>query len=257
MRRTLSSSASDLPRVTIALVAGQALCFGLAVLEIMPLKRLILVPALVLKGELWRIITWPFVPLHLHPLWVPFAWYVLLIIGTALEQTWGTARYTRFLLNGYITTLALATLFTPHSYIPNTYLLGSLFLAFALLNPDHTIYLFFVFPIKVKWVGALTAVGYILECWVGATAVRLVIVAAGANLLLHFRQELYARFKSARRHKTMENQRAAHATEPFHRCTICGITNHTHPDMDFRYCSRCEGEHGYCSEHIQNHPHTH
>ena len=254
MRYAFSSPHSDPPRTTLILIIGQALCFGLAVLDIMPLGRLVFVPALVFKGEFWRVVTSPFVPPNFHPLWLPFVWYFLFLIGTALEQAWGTRRYVRFLLTGYGATLAVALL-TPQAYIPNTYLLGSLFLAFALLHPDLEIYLFFILPVKVKWVAMVTAAGYAFEFFLGSNAVRLGVLAAMANLIFHFRYEWRLYAKTKRRRSALEAQRASQAAEPLHRCTVCGITDRTHPDMDFRYCSQCNVDYGYCTDHIHHHRH--
>ncbi|HEY6007529.1 MAG TPA: hypothetical protein VIU40_04340, partial [Geobacteraceae bacterium] len=52
------------------------------------------------------------------------------------------------------------------------------------------------------------------------------------------------------------SQVARRPDEPYHRCTVCGITDQSHPQTDFRYCPQCDGQYGYCQEHIFSHEHV-
>jgi hypothetical protein len=81
------------------------------------------------------------------------------------------------------------------------------------------------------------------------------ILASVANFLLFFGHDLYLRIRSARWWMAYQAKQFAASNKPFHRCTVCGITDKTHPQMDFRYCSKCDGSHGYCTEHLHDHEH--
>ena len=92
----------------------------------------------------------------MSPLWLFFSFYIFYMIGNSLEQHWGTFRFNLFVLCGYLLTVLMAFV-SPGAIITNTYFLGSVFLAFATLFPNIEFRLFFVLPVKVKWLGWLTA----------------------------------------------------------------------------------------------------
>ncbi len=81
------------------------------------------------------------------------------------------------------------------------------------------------------------------------------MTASVFNFFVFFGATILHRMRSGHRHMVQQASRIAPQSKPFHRCTVCGITEQTHPQMDFRYCTKCDGQHGYCSEHIRNHEH--
>jgi hypothetical protein len=152
-----------------------------------------------------------------------------------------------------------ASFLSPTSAATNYYYYGAVFLAFAWLNPDFELALFFILPIKIKWLALFTALGYVVRLALGTWSTRALILASVANVLLFFGREMIETIRYRRRtmavtaRRTVEERRPA---EPRHRCHICGKTDLTNPEMDFRYCSKCAGDQCYCPEHIFNHEHV-
>lgn len=255
------------PNVSIAIVACQVLTFFL--IQVQPnagkqqdlLERIALIPELVLQGEVWRLLTFLASPptvgqSALGPIWLFFAWYLFYLMGTALEQYWGVFRYNLFLLVGYVATVA-ASFLIPEMPASNAFLGGSVFLAFAFLFPDFQLMLFFILPVKIKWLALLTWIGYGIAFIGGSMMTRLLIVASIANFLLFFWRDILERISLRRRRMTTQIKHFTTAKEPEfrHRCSVCGITEKTHPDEEFRYCSQCSGQHAYCSRHLRDHAH--
>ena len=150
--------------LTLLLIYGQIIVYVLAQFKPELLELIDLVPGLVLQGEVWRLITFIFWPplSSVSLVFVALAWYFFYLMGTALEGHWGDFRYMVFLLVGWFATVAfalLAPLFLPgyeQVGYTNAYLGGSVFLAFAYLNPEFVILLFFILPVKIKWLAWLT-----------------------------------------------------------------------------------------------------
>jgi hypothetical protein len=141
----------------------------------------------------------------------------------------------------------------------NGFIAGSVFLAFAYLNPDFMMYIFFVLPVKIRWLALFTWVVYAVMFVLGPWSTRFQVLASTGNFLLFFGRDLFLTARLRRRRMTGGAQsfgRSKAEPEARHRCRICGKTELTHPQLDFRYCSKCAGEHCYCSEHIFNHEHV-
>lgn len=257
-----------LQHLTVAIIAVQVLVF--VVIHIQPnpqkeaaaLERLVLVPSLVLQGEWWRMLTFVAIPSVtgkslLSPIWAFFAWYVFYLMGTTLENLWGTFRYNLYLLIGYVATVAAAFAF-PDAYATNFYFLESVFLAFAFLFPEFQFLLFFILPVKVKWLALLLWLQYAFLLITGPWMIRMMILAAISNFVLFFWRDIFDRLSQRRRRMTQQTKHfVAAKKQPAyrHRCTVCGVTDKTNPDEDFRYCSKCAGQHAYCSKHIREHEH--
>jgi len=246
-----------IPNLTLALVAGQVLIYFAVRFEGRPdvLPNLQLVPSLVYAGQIWRLVTFVFVPPPIAPLFAFFVWYLFYLMGTALEQQWGLFRYNVFLLIGVMATAAVSFL-TPSLPASNGFLQGSVFLAFAFLYPDFVLHLFFVLPIKIKWLALLAWLGYLYAAVVGDWPVRLQVVASVANFLVFFGGELFDRVRHKQRRAVWEARQNRATKRPLHECRVCAITNITHPKMQFRYCTKCAGTCCYCSEHLPEHEHV-
>jgi hypothetical protein len=203
----------------------------------------------------WRLASFLFTPPCANPVFAFFFWYMFYLMGTALEAHWGAFRYNLFLLLGWLATVGVSFI-TPEVPASPGFLQGSVFLAFAFLFPDFVLYLFFILPVKIKWLALLTWIGYFLTVVFGDWSSRLLVLASVINFLLFFGERIYARMRFGHRRMLQQAGRVATQDKPFHRCTVCGITDRTHPDMEFRYCSKCDGQHGYCREHIRNHEHV-
>ena len=239
--------------VTIGIVIGQAFLYLFAYSGKLDIGRALLIPARVLAGEWWRLLTFLFIPPSASLFFIFFALYVFYLMGGALEGHWGVFRYNVFLLTGYIATVAVSFL-TPYQSANNIFIGGSVFLAFAALYPDFQFYIFFILPVKVKWLALLAWVGYGISFISGDWSTRLLIVASIGNFFLFFGRDIWWKMRTGKRKMAEQAKAMTGAREAFHRCASCGKTDVTHPDMDFRYCPDCGGL-GYCMDHINSHEH--
>ena len=245
------------PNTTVFLIAGQTIFYvflltgkvdrGLAVLTADQLRH----------GEVWRLVTFLFNPPLSGPIFAFFAWYLFYLMGSALEAHWGHFRYNAYLLSGFLLTVG-ASFLVPGYPMSNAWIGASVFLAFAFIFPDFVLHLFLLLPVRIKWLALLIWLGYGYALLIGQWPTRLMVLASAGNFFLFFGRDL---FRSAgSRHRRAARKRPAAGSRPtaayFHRCTVCGITDQSHPEMDFRYCSECEGQYGYCQEHIFHHQHV-
>ncbi len=252
-----------IPNLSLYLVIGQVLLWGLALLAGFNLETIALLPAAVYAGQPWRLVTYLFLPFGggggaFAMVLLAFTWYMFYMMGNALEHYWGTFRYNAFIGLGWVLTTA-AALLTPGQYASNYFIYLSVFLAFAFLNPDFTFYIFFILPVKVKWLALITWLGFAYALVVGPWSARLAVLAATGNFLLFFSEDIVARIRGGRRRMAHQARMfAARADEGAarHRCRVCGKTDLTHPQLDFRYCSKCAGNQCYCPEHIFAHEHV-
>lgn len=244
-----------IPNLSLYFVAGQVMVLALALFGRPDILMLVdLLPAAVLEGQVWRVVTFLFVPPVTGQLtmtgavFLAFGWYMFWMMGSALESYWGAFRYNLFLLVGWLLTVAVAFLF-PMSLASNAYLAGTVFLAFAFLNPDFELLIFFILPVKIKWLALLAWLGYAYRFAVGGWPTRLAVLASVGNFLLFFAPEIISRIRSGRRrmeHKARTAAARSAEREPLHRCVVCGKTDISHPMEDFRYS---DDDQCYCSEH--------
>jgi hypothetical protein len=243
-----------IPDLTRILVAGQVLFFVAGRLGVPVFERFSFVPELALAGEWWRFATFLFIPPQTNPLFAAFAWYVFYLMGGTLEGHWGAWRYDLFILVGTVFTVA-AALLAPGLPATNVFIGGSVFLAFAFLYPEFEFLLFFFLPVKVKWLALLTWLGYAVQFLGGSWQTRLFVLASVGNFLIFFGKELLWRAKNGKRRVAALAKEVSRKKEAFHRCAACGITDLSHPTMDFRYCPQCGGL-GYCRDHLPTHQHV-
>ncbi len=242
------------PHLTLAIVALQAPVYVLNLVQQRPLEPILLIPARVLAGEAWRLFTFVAVPPQMHPLFAFFYFYLFYLMGTTLEARWGHFRYNVFLLIGYVATVAVAFL-TPEVPAGNTFIQMSVWLAFAYLYPDFELLLFFLLPVKIKYLAMLT---WALYGWMAVTGpwhTRLAIAASVLNFFLFFGRDIWLRMRSSARRMHARREELVRRHQPRHQCRVCGKTDQSHPQMIFRYCSKCAGNPCYCEEHIYDHEH--
>jgi hypothetical protein len=246
-----------IPNLSLCLVIGQVGVYLALMLGRLDQEWFVFVPQAVLAGQWWRLLTFLLNPPSASPIFIAFAWWIFFLMGSALESYWGAFRYNLFLLLGYVLTVGLAFL-TPAWPVKNGFLAGSVFLAFAYLNPNFELAIFFILPVKIKWLALLTWVLFAYQFVVGGLPARLQIIAAVGNFFIFFSNDIRLGFKQRRRRMTGEAARLASVTVaglPRHRCRTCGRTDLSNPELDFRYCSKCAGDQCYCSEHIFTHVH--
>ncbi|PTY06393.1 hypothetical protein DB347_13280 [Opitutaceae bacterium EW11] len=243
--------------ITLYLVIGQTFVYLAKMFRLLDERQLWLVPVLVTHGQIWRLGTFVFVPEPTHWALVAFMLYFFYFIGSAMEAAWGTLRYNLFLLVGYLLTVGAAFV-TPNMAATNLFVGLAVFLAFAYLNPDYEILVFFILPVKMKWLALLDCLYLAYTFAIGDFGTRLAVIAGVGNFLIFFARDLWLDLRTGQRRMKANARNAAKSAErePRHRCYVCGKTDISHPDLDFRYCSKCAGDQCYCPEHIRNHEHV-
>ena len=242
------------------------------------LSLLSLEPALILRGQIWRIITWVIYP----PSMSNVLWFVIAIvffyypIGTSLERTWGSFRYTLYIFSGILFSVigAFILYFITGAYgigsLFNTYYISlSVFLAYALSYPDMQILLWFVIPIKMKWMaivyGVMVLYDMITYLRMGLWVYVVPIIASLLNFVLFFfstRNMQRYNPKDVHRRREFKKAVAQSRVNPAtggitkHKCAICGRTEKDDPNLEFRFCSKCNGNYEYCQDHLFTHQHV-
>ncbi len=227
--------------------------------------------------QLWRLVTFIFVPDSTDPFRLILSLYFMYFIGSMLEREWGTPKFNLYYLSGVVLTMLTAVISHyafGYSGVMGTYYVGmSMFLAFAALYPDAQLLLLYIIPVKAKWLAladvALFAVDVVSALLRGNFQAALLPVAALLNFLVYFWYEITEaldRNRSLARHRNsrqtiqfkaaVRQQRKKEAERGYrHKCCICGRTDADSPNLEFRYCSRCAGYHCFCQDHISNHEH--
>jgi len=251
-----------IPNITVIIIAGQAMLYVLQRTQGQqgdPLAKIVLHPGMVLQGEIWRLVTFAFVPPNAAFLFVAIQWMLFYLFGSSLEQHWGTVRYNAFLFIGLVANILAAFIawgLDSPTIASNGFLYGTVFLAFARLFPNFTIHLFFVLPIQIKWLALLAWIGYgyslIVSDWMG----RMLVVASVANYLLFFGKEHWRDVKQGHRRRAYQAKTSSASKPLVHKCLLCGLDSETSPKTLFRYCSKCDGQCCYCPEHIHDHEHV-
>ena len=238
-------------------------------------------------GQVWRLITFLLCPSAGGSGSSGLFWFVIMAwvyysIGSNLERIWGRFRFTLFYLSGIVMILVVtlaAYLIMGIVYpaqevgiwlgmqVTLEYVTESLFLAFALVFPDVQFLLFFIIPVKAKWLSifyfALDAYQIIQGIMMKSYYPVALIVVSLINIFILFffakgRPGMAAHARQTKR-KAEFKQKMHESREkgPIHRCAICGRTELDAPELDFRYCSKCDGRYEYCSEHLFTHEHVH
>lgn len=252
-------------------------------------------PELILQGQLWRIVTFIFTYISgSNLIFAALSLFFYYWIGQVLEQYLGTLRFNLFYFSGILITAALSILiellaritglpFYP-VYASADYVNLSLFLAVATIQPDAQVRIWFVLPVKMKWVawidiiftviGLVTGIIDMIGNLPGAIYLGwLVPIAALANYFIFFGTQMkellpdFLRYHHSKPKKVKAtttkanpnwaaNYRSSSGAKPYRfKCTVCGRTDTSNPGLEFRYCSRCTGYRCYCIDHINDHAH--
>lgn len=227
----------------------------------------------VLHGQVWRLVTFVFTPMSSNPLSLILSLYFYWFIGSTLEKQWGPGRFTIYYLSGMLFTCLygiVTYLVTGYDYpVSASYINLSMFFAFATLFPDHQVLLFFFIPIKMKWLALVDALYFVYSIASGIGSglgmLSFLPLVAILNYFLFCGDELFSHVLPRgrkQRKKTVDFRREVRRlqyeekTKPYTRkCEVCGRTDADFPELEFRYCSRCQGYHCFCQDHINNHTH--
>jgi len=168
-----------------------------------------------------------------------------------LEREWGTFKYNIYILLSYILTIAVAFIL-PDIPLSNFYIFLSIFLAFAYLYPDFQLLLFFILPVKVKWLALIQWITYAIMLLFGTWSMRLLIIASVCNFLLFFGKDIVTRGRYSIRRERYKPKKTQSEDKPFHTCSECGLTDIQDPNMGFRYCAKCDHR-CFCMDHLDTH----
>ena len=235
----------------------------------------------ILRGQVWRLFSYVFTFSASNILMTAVSLICYFSLGRAMENLWGTLRFNLFYLTGVVLMDLFCLIFGGNA---STYYLNlSLLLGYATMYPNTHFLLFFIIPVKA-WILALfymvmTFSDVILYTISGIIPHNIYPLVALANYFLFFGKDvvnvipltwrLNARRLFKKKNKgapkktgtipfSAGSYQASTATvkQPYnHKCTVCGRTDVTNPELEFRYCSRCNGYHCYCEDHISNHSH--
>ena len=234
---------------------GAVFVLSLLLPDLRLLSRMVLVPSLVMKGEVWRLITFLFIPATFNPVWILLSLYFYYMIGSALEREWGAFRFNVYYLVGVLCTIAGAFLGGTGTSV---YLNLSLIFAFPYLFPNYQMMIFFFFPVKIKYLALLYAGLLVYTSVYSPLSGLITILGSAVNFLLFFWKDIYYRLRLNR--KAYMNRQEFKSKIPkiyvMHRCAICGKTDVEDRHMDFRYCVDCDGDYEYCMDHLYDHEHV-
>ncbi|MFV0363073.1 MAG: hypothetical protein ACK5LL_08295 [Suipraeoptans sp.] len=243
-------------------------------------------PQAILSGQVWRLVTFIITPPSDSLLFVLIALYMCYLIGRNIESVWGAFRFNLYFLSGVVFNIIAAFIvyfLTGSSNfsegIGTTYISLSLFFVFASLFPDTQFLLFFIIPIKVKWLAWVQAALYaymVLQAFLPAyggsaygyfyRAQALAVVVSLLNFFIYFMGSRHMRGRSPKeikrklsyKNKIKKAERDAKVYEggAKHKCAVCGRTELDSPGLEFRYCSKCKGNYEYCQDHLFTHKHV-
>lgn len=270
-----------IPNLMLYISIGSAIVYAMSMFD----KSSILYALLcfdrgaILQGQIWRLFSFVFAYDAGNIILTAISLLCYYSLGRAMENAWGALRFNLFYLTGVVLMDVFCMLFGGNA---NVYYLNlSLFLGYATLYPNAHFLLFFFIPVKA-WIFAmvdlaLTLYDVIIYSIIGLVPYNLFPLIAIANYFLFFGKDVVNivpvswRINLRRLFKKKPAKKAG--TIPFpsagsyeattvkvkipytHRCTVCGRTDLSNPELEFRYCSRCNGYHCYCEDHINNHTH--
>ena len=275
-----------IPNLTVYVIICYVVGYLLSYMNPSMLSMMSLDVSKILQGQIWRLVTWVIYPpstgnFFLFVISILFFYYP---VGTSLERTWGSFRYTLYIFSGLLfTVIAAALLYAvtggyvtvggmmlPYGSIFTTYYISlSIFLAYAVTYPDLQLLLMFVIPIKMKWMAfvyglfiAWDIVSYLrVGLWVGVVP----IVASLLNFVIfYFSTRDMNRYNPKEIHRRQQFKKAMAPTRTGygpdgiakHKCAICGRTEKDDPNLEFRFCSKCKGNYEYCQDHLFTHKHV-
>ena len=222
-------------------------------------------PYLVLRGEVWRLLGFLIVPPNANIIFIIFVLMFYYSIGESLVQVWGAFRFNMYILLGVLATIIAS--FVVYFIYPSTmifmdtfYLNLSMFLAYATIFPEMRVYLSGIVPVKVKWLAwvdvALLAYNFI----VGNIGSKVAIAVSLLNFLLFYISSRNYKKVSPReiqRKRAYRKASSVASNKPYrHKCAVCGKTELDDLNLEFRYCSKCNGNYEYCNEHLFTHEHV-
>lgn len=268
-----------IPNLMLFMVGAYILGYVLELVNPGLLSYLTLSPYHILHGQVWRLFTWILMPTESNVFFLLIMALFYYQLGTTLERTWGTFRFNVYIFGGMLFTVIGAfilygvyaaiygvaateqiSLLLSYGFSTN-YINMSIFLAFATMYPNMEVLLMFILPIKMKWMAYVYVGITVFELIVTGWAGRVAILMSLMNFLVFFLSTRnYKRISPKeihRRHTFRAQMREPRPGSGIskHKCAICGRTELDSPNLEFRFCSKCDGNYEYCQDHLFTHTH--
>lgn len=279
-----------IPNLTFIIIGCYVAGYLLSWLAPAIMGYLTLNPYAILHGQVWRLVTWVISPPSSFDFFTIIMLMFYLSLGTTLEKVWGTWQYNVYIFSGILLTVLASFVCMGVFYLVyggvtssdmqmlcaagarqfSTYFINmSIFLAYAATFPNAEVLLMFLIPIKVKVLGFIYAIMLVLQMVEYFGAGRLVAVywfgvAAIAASLLNFlifwlrsKNHMHLNPKQVRRKREFKQEirRNPNPKITKHKCAICGRSEEDDPTLEFRFCSKCNGNYEYCQYHLFTHQH--
>jgi len=249
------------------LVIGAVIVFAVAHLDrtgtiyhLLTLDR-----ATILQGQIWRLVTFIFIPETLDALFIIFVLYLFYMFGSSLERLWGSFRLNLYYAIGMLTAI-IAAFISKSGMGSALYLNLSIFLAFAYLYPNFKLLIFFIIPVKVKYLALFELLFVAYSIIVHPWYIKIAAILSFSNFFIFFGKDIYhARIlpklrpviKERRKKKVMAARPKLSKNAVFnYKCRECGRTSKDHPELKFGYCIICGSDYEYCQDHLGNHTHV-
>ena len=255
-----------IPNLMRYIVIANAVFWLMGAINPVLMNYLLFNPALILRGQIWRLVSFVFIPPSTGVL-AFIAFYFYYWIGSTLENQWGTGQFTIYFFTGVILTIvygfAIYFITGRSMSLSSTYIFLSMFFSFAALFPDMQVLFMCIIPVKMKYLALVDAAFFALSVVTTPFPENLLPVVAVLNFLIFCGAELWHMVRGSRTTKNAVNFRRESRRIRYeqaqklytHKCAVCGRTDTDYPELEFRYCSRCAGYHCFCQDHINNHIH--
>lgn len=276
-----------IPNLTMILIACYVAGYLMKWLTPGLLEHLTLNSYAILHGQVWRLVTWVIAPPSSFDIFTIIMLLFYFNLGTSLERTWGTWQYNVYIFTGIFLTvigsflcmglyyLILGDAITPQNaslifamgawQFSTYYINMSIFLAFAATFPDVQVLLMFVIPVKVKWLGVVYAVFLLVELiqyyslgmyyWFAVAAIAASLLNFVVFYLRSRHSYMHLNPKQMKRKMEFRQDVKRNSRITKHKCAICGRTEEDDPTLEFRFCSKCNGNYEYCQYHLFTHEH--
>ena len=232
--------------------------FILNKLSILPYTMLYLNGNLILQGEIWRLVTFLLIPISENPFFLFFELMIIIMCANGIEAAMGSFKLTLYYVLGAIL-MIIGSLFNPLVQLNSNLMYLSLFFGYATLYPDVEMLFMFIIPIKIKYLAYLSGLGIILSLITAPWYTKIALILSFTNYLLFFALPALNNIKNGRlqyNRRTAFEKAVSPQNEYRHKCSICGKTDVTNPELLFKYCVCKEcGENGvcFCPEHLKEH----
>lgn len=148
----------------------------------------------ILEGQVWRLLSFALIPPASRSIWILISLYFYYFVGSSLEASWGSFKFNIYYFCGLLATIASGFI---TGYAENSFLNLSLFFAFAMLYPNLEVRLFFILPVKIKWLAWLDGALFLFQFIFGSWSTRATIIVSLLNFFLFFGKNFIDSIKQA------------------------------------------------------------